>query len=133
MNTFEENNREAHKHLDPAVINIDQSRMTTEDANHFIEVLRDAGVKGSAAGVALRNLCLRLSESDAQTKIRSLGVNALSEDGKIRQITEIMLDLKKALVDLNREDQISFCKELFGEVSLPAVMALLNEPLIQSK
>ncbi len=117
--------------------------MSIEETSALIGIMANAGIKGSMAGTALRRTFVALSTTggvmasqiaDAtgtmtlQTKtLRKLGVASLDANGKVRNLTEMLNDLKAAGAD--EGDMI----KIFGARSGSALMQFMNEGLMDAE
>lgn len=95
------------------------------------EQLASRGLKGSAAGVALKNVFLKLASSPVQTKLKSLGVSVKEIEGpnigEMRDFADVMFDLNKALADKSGVDKIAIINSLFGLRGVTAVTGVLSD------
>lgn len=114
--------------------------MSLEQTASLIGAMANAGIKGSKAGISLRATFASLSSAGSltekmlaestgqmttQTKaLRKLGVHTRDAGGKIRNLVDILNDLKAA--GGNEEDMIA----IFGRRAGSSMMQFMNEGLI---
>lgn len=100
----------------------------TDRLNTVLGILADNGIKGSEAGIHLRNMLLKLSApTDKGTKLmKKMGLEIYDGSGKMRDMQDIMLDLNEAMSDMTEEDRVQTLSELFNARDLSAVNALLH-------
>lgn len=100
----------------------------TERLSTVLGILADNGIKGSEAGIHLRNMLLKLSApTDTGAKlIKDLGLNIYDSSGNMRDMQDIMLDLNEAMTDMTDEQKVQTLSELFNARDLSAVNALLK-------
>ena len=114
--------------------------MSLEQTASLIGAMANAGIKGAKAGISLRATFASLSSAGSltekmlaestgqmttQTKaLRKLGVHTRNAEGKIRNLVDILEDLKAA--GGNEEDMIA----IFGRRAGSSMMQFMNEGLI---
>src|SRR5690606_13939036 len=96
--------------------------VSLEDTSAAIAKMSDAGFQGSIAGTALRNILTRLGGAtpEATNRLRELGVETLTSEGKMRPFLEILADIEKQGLTSAEVMQI------FGQRGGPQMMALLE-------
>jgi len=114
--------------------------MSIEQTASLLGAMANAGIKGSKAGISLRATFASLSSTGSltekmlaestgqmttQTKaLRKLGVHTRNAEGKIRNLVDILEDLKAA--GGNEEDMIA----IFGRRAGSSMMQFMNEGLL---
>ena len=114
--------------------------MSIEETASLLGSMANAGIKGSKAGISLRATFASLSSTGSltekmlaestgqmttQTKaLRKLGVHTRTAEGKIRNLVEILKDLKAA--GGHEEDMIA----IFGRRAGSSMMQFMNEGLL---
>lgn len=106
---------------------------TMEMADQSIEtmftelgMLANAGVTASEAGTHLRNILLALAKTDVQSSLHDMGVEVVDSTGKIRDLCDIMTDLKNATSDMQSGELLATFGDLFNVRDLASINALLN-------
>jgi TP901 family phage tail tape measure protein len=94
-------------------------------------ILGDAGLHGSKAGTGLRNVIMGLTtptEKGAEV-MEKLGVQTMDAQGNMRDFTDIIVDMGKAMNDPNFTDQdkMNMAKQLFGRYGANAFLALVSK------
>lgn len=100
----------------------------TDRLNTVLGILADNGIKGSEAGIHLRNMLLKLSApTEEGTKmIKDMGLEIFDASGNMRDMQDIMLDLNEAMADMTDEEKVGVISELFNARDIAAVNALLG-------
>ena len=100
-----------------SVINL-QYGVTLEETAVGISLLANAGIRGTAAGTALRNMYADLSgrTKDVTKAMKELGVQALDPmTGRMRGTKDVFDDLIKALSQKTPIEAADFIKRIFSE------------------
>lgn len=105
---------------------IDMADQSIETMLVELGMLANAGVSASEAGVHLRNVLLSLVKTDVQESLHELGVEVVDSTGNIRDLTEIMEDLKAATSDMASGELLATFYDLFNVRDLASINALLN-------
>ena len=98
----------------------------TKELAQVLGLLADNGIKGSEGGTKLRNILLKLEAPGKKAKaaLEELGVEALDDNGHLRDMQGIFADLGKALENTgNRTGKLA---EIFNARDLAAVNALID-------
>jgi len=82
-------------------------------------MLGNIGIQGSDAGTALRSMTTRLAAPPAEARkaLQQLGVSTQDDDGKMRNIVEIMAGVDAAFKERGTEsaERLGFLKQIFGQ------------------
>lgn len=99
-----------------------------ETFSAMVGELAGAGVKGSEAGTALRNMMIRLQAPAAAGRraLRRLGVQVLDGEGNMRDMFDIMQDLQRGLAGRGTGQQAQFLDAIFGARGITAANVLLQ-------
>ena len=99
-----------------------------EDVAASIGIMANAGIKGSKAGTALRNIFTRISTdtNNARTTLEKLGVTIYYNNGKMREWRDIVSDSRAVWRNLSDEQQISYAKTIAGQYGMAGWLALMN-------
>lgn len=99
-----------------------------EDVATSIGIMANAGIKGSKAGTALRNVFTRISTNtnNARTSLEKLGVTIYDNNGKMREWRDIVDDSRTVWRDLSEEQQVSYAKTIGGQYGMAGWLALMN-------
>lgn len=99
--------------------------VSLKDAATAQALLANIGIRGSAAGTAMRQMYSELSGATASTReaMRRLGVEVVDQQGKMKPLLTIMLDLSKALSTLSGPARISAIQALSNERGSKSIVA----------
>ena len=94
----------------------------------MVGTLADAGIKGSEAGVAVKNIAAGLAGvgNQASTVLRQLGISTKTEDGALRDQVEVLAEYGAALDKLPSGDRLGLLRATFGRLSLASAEVLLQ-------
>lgn len=100
----------------------------SQEAAQVLGLLADNGIKGSEGGTALRNVILSLSAptDKAAAAMERLNMKVFDEQGNMRALESIFLELGDSLSELTQEEQTVALNEIFNKVDLKSVNALLG-------
>lgn len=98
------------------------------EMNTVLGILADNGIKGAEGGTALRNVILSLTAptSKAAGVIDDLGLAVFDNEGKMRNLQDIIYDLNDALSTMTDADKSQVLSDIFNKVDLKSVNALLG-------
>jgi TP901 family phage tail tape measure protein len=90
--------------------------------------LGQAGIKGSEAGTALRNMLQSLiaPTGDAGGLLRALGVHVYDAQNQMRPFTAILGDLHDAFARLTPAQQEQYAATIFGREQMGAALAIIR-------
>ncbi len=90
--------------------------------------LANAGIKGGKAGTVLKNMFIRLqAPTGAAAKvIDRLGIKLTDQDGKMRDITEIIGQFNKATKDMGASQKAAALQAVFGMEAIAGVNVLMQ-------
>jgi len=100
------------------------------DMAALLAELANSGLKGTMAGNGLRSAITRLQAptSSAAAIMKQYGIEIKNAaDGSMRNMIDIIIDMKEAFKDLGQVDQAGIINELFGEVSLKSMLVFFNK------
>lgn len=89
-------------------------------------MLANAGISASEAGTHLRNIMLALTKTDIRKSLHEMGVEVLDSTGEIRDLTEIMTDLRDVTKSMGTGELTETFGNLFNVRDLSSINALLN-------
>ncbi|MGN0599380.1 MAG: phage tail tape measure protein [Oscillospiraceae bacterium] len=98
------------------------------EMNTVLGILADNGIKGAEGGTALRNVILSLTAptSTAAKAIDGLGLSVFDNEGKMRNLQDIIYDLNDALGTMTDAERSQALSDIFNKVDLKSVNALLG-------
>jgi TP901 family phage tail tape measure protein len=98
--------------------------MSIEDTAKALGVLANLGLKGSMGGTGLRRAVLAFANPKVQEQLKGLGVEALTAEGNLRPIADVMLDLGKATKDMPNAARLALFQDMFDLRGMTAGMKL---------
>jgi len=106
-----------------------------DDVALSIGLMANAGIKGSMAGTALRNIFTRISTNAGETKTdlgaltiltEKLGVQFWDSSGKMRDWADIMNEARVSWRGLTQEEQVYYAKQIASQRGMAGWLALMN-------
>lgn len=106
-----------------------------DDVAVSIGLMASAGIKGSMAGTALRQMFTRIAtNAGASSKAlgamdiitQQLGVSFWDAKGKMRDWGDVIADVRLKWRDLSQEEQVAYAKQIASERGMAGWMALMN-------
>lgn len=101
---------------------------TAEDTAVAIGLMANSGIKASQAGTALRTIMTKLS-SDVKIsgeKIGEVVVKTTNADGSMRDLSDIVTDLRAAFSGLSESEQSAAAKSIVGAEAMSGFLAIMN-------
>lgn len=97
-----------------------------EDTAVAIGLMANAGVKADQAGTSLRAILQRLSTDTggAREAFEKLGGKLLNTDGTMRDLGDVMVDLRKGFSKLSSEQQVQYAKTIAGANAMSGLLAI---------
>lgn len=105
------------------------TNMEIEDLNTWLGILADSGYKGQKGGVALRNVLLNLTApaDDVAMLLEDLGVRVADKTtGKIRNLNDILMDLRQELGKYTQAQQNAILSMIGGKENVQGLRILLK-------
>lgn len=109
--------------------------ITAEDTAEAIGLMANAGIKATQAGTSLRSILTRLAtDTGASEKelgalgivTEKLGVDFYNSEGKIRDFSDFMDDMREAWKGLDTETQAEYGKKIAGMYGMAGFLSLMN-------
>ena len=106
-----------------------------DDVAVSIGLMANAGIKGSMAGTALRQIFTRISTNAGATSkslgaldiiTQELGVSFRDSEGKMRDWGDVVADIRVKWKDLSDEQQVAYAKQIASERGMAGWLALMN-------
>lgn len=103
--------------------------LSIEETTAAIAALGNQGIKGSAAGTALRSMIVSLASpsKEASKVIKDLGLEMFDASGKMKSIAGVSQQLKTKMAGLTDQQRASALATLFGNEALSAATILYGE------
>lgn len=87
-------------------------------------LLGNVGIKGSKAGTTLKNIGLNLIDNK---HLKELGVRATDAKGNMRQIPEILADIKKKTDKMGSGKRAAVINAIFGKIPVAGALELISQ------
>lgn len=109
--------------------------ISAEDTAVAIGLMANRGIKASQAGTALRNVFSRLATDAGATSKQlgalgiveeQLGVNFYDSEGKVRDFSEFLGELRQKWRDLDPEQAAQYAKKIAGMYGMAGFLGLMN-------
>ncbi len=99
-----------------------------EDAAVAIGLMANAGIKGEKAGTALRSILTRLSAppKECAEAMNALNISLTDGEGNMKQMDEVVGDLRKAFDGLSETEQTAFAKQIAGQEAMSGLLAVVR-------
>lgn len=106
-----------------------------DDVAVSIGLMANAGIKGSMAGTALRQIFTRISTNAGATSqslgaldiiTQELGVSFRDSEGKMRDWGDVVADVRVKWAQLSDEQQVAYAKQIASERGMAGWLALMN-------
>lgn len=101
---------------------------SVEDTATAIGLMANAGIKGSQAGTALRSMFSRLAKptDEVATAMKTLNLSITNSDGSMRELDDIMADLRKGFDGLTEAEKTQIAAQLAGQEAMSGLLAIVN-------
>ena len=99
-----------------------------EDAAVSIALMANAGIKGEKAGTALRSILTRLAAPPKQCAdaMEELGISLTDSEGNMKEMHEVVGDLREAFSKLSETEQASAAKHIAGQEAMSGLLAIVR-------
>ena len=99
-----------------------------EDAAVSIGLMANAGIKAEQAGTSLRSILTRLAAppKEAATAMNELGISITNGDGTMKEMNEVVDDLRAAFAELTEAEQAEMAKKIAGQEAMSGLLAIVN-------
>ena len=97
---------------------------SAEDTATAIGLMANAGIKGSQAGTSLRSIMTRLAKptKDSQMAMDALGLSITDSTGKMKPLSEIVVDMRKGFSGLTEDEKASYAAMLGGQEAMSGLL-----------
>lgn len=101
---------------------------TAEDTSIALGLMANSGIKASQAGTALRTLMTNMAKPTKQmaTAMDTLGVSLTDDEGNMKSLHEVMIDLRKGFSNLTESQQAEVAASLAGKEGMSGLLAIVN-------
>ena len=99
---------------------------TIEDIAVATGLMASAGVKGSMAGTALRNMLTRLAKppKEAAEAIEALNLSLTDDEGNMRSFMDIMKQIRTEMAGMSKIDKAATAAKLAGQRGMTGLLAI---------
>ncbi len=99
-----------------------------EDTSVALGLMANAGVKGSAAGTALRSALTNLVKPTAamEKEMKRLGINIKDSSGEMKPLDVLLGDLRTSFGKLSEDQKASAAATIFGKEAMSGMLAVIN-------
>ena len=104
------------------------SGYSIEDMSIAIGLMANSSVKSSQAGTTLRSTITRMSKptKETSTAMKALGLSMTDSSGKSKSFRDIMVDLRKGMSGMTREQKKAYAAMLGGQEAMSGLLAIAN-------
>jgi len=97
--------------------------------NTAVALLANNGIKGEAAGTALRGIMANLSKTSGKqaATLRQLGVSVKDSKGNFRDFADVLGDLEKKMAGMGTHTRTGILEQIFGKLQMGQMAILLQE------
>lgn len=101
---------------------------SVEDTAVALGLMANAGIKADKGGTALRSMLTNLVTPTERmaTIMDILGISLTDTEGGMKDLDEIMSDLRVGFGGLTEEQQASYAAQLFGKEAMSGALAVIN-------
>lgn len=101
---------------------------SAEDTAIAIGLMANAGIKSSQAGTSLRSIMSRLAKptKEVQTAMDALGVSLTNSDGSMKELNEVIDDLRTGFSGLSEAEAAELASSLAGQEAMSGLLAIVN-------
>ncbi len=92
-----------------------------DDVALAIGAMANAGIKGEKAGTALRKIF-----TETIPQLKEFGIETTNADGSMRDLGEVLVELRGSFANLTREQKISTAETLAGKTGMAGLLAIVN-------
>lgn len=103
-------------------------RFSVEDTSTALGLMANSGIKASAAGTALRTILTNMVKPTDQMQIAmdTLGFSMTDNEGNMKSLSQIMIDLRSGFDGLSESEQASVAAALAGKEGMSGLLAIVN-------
>lgn len=91
-------------------------------------LMANAGIKASVSGTALRTLFANMGEEIELTSeaFDTMTVSAIKQDGSMRDLNDIIVDLRKGFQQMTEAEKASNAEAISGKTGMAGLLAVMN-------
>ena len=116
---------ESFKYVAPIAGSVGYS---AEDTALALSLMANSGIKASQAGTSLRSMLTNLAggNKEAQAAAAELGVSMTDESGQMRELRDVMTDLRSAFAGLDDAQKASYASAIAGKNGMSGLLAIVG-------
>lgn len=116
---------ESFKYVAPVAGSLGYS---VEDTSVALGLMANSGIKASQAGTALRTLLTNMVNptDNMDWAMRRLNVSLTDNEGNMKSLNEVMVDLRKGFSQLSQAEQAEVAANLAGKEGMSGLLAIVN-------
>ena len=101
---------------------------SAEDVSTALGLMANAGIKGSSAGTALKNMMANMASPTKAMKgaMDELGLSLTNNDGTMKTLDQVMQDLRSSFDGLDETQQAAYASTIFGKEAMSGALAVIN-------
>lgn len=101
---------------------------SVEDTSTALGLMANSGIKASAAGTALRTILTNMVKPTDQMQLAmdTLGFSMTDNEGNMKSLSQIMIDLRSGFDGLSESEQASVAAALAGKEGMSGLLAIVN-------
>ena len=101
---------------------------SVEDVSVALGLMANSGIKASQAGTSLRSLFTNLVHPTGQAAdaIEALGINVTNADGTMKDLDQIMNELRQTFGSLTDAEKAEYAAMLAGQEGMSGLLAIVN-------
>ena len=101
---------------------------SVEDVSVALGLMANSGIKASQAGTSLRSLLTNLVHPTGQAAdaVEALGINVTNADGTMKDLDQIMNELRKTFGSLTDAEKAEYAAMLAGQEGMSGLLAIVN-------
>lgn len=101
---------------------------SVEDTSTALGLMANSGIKASAAGTALRTILTNMVKptDQMQAAMDTLGFSMTNNEGNMKSLGQIMVDLRSGFDGLSESEQASVAASLAGKEGMSGLLAIVN-------
>lgn len=101
---------------------------SAEDCATAIGLMANSGIKATQAGTALRSIFTRMAKptDDVASAMSALGLSITNNDGSMKSLNEIMVDMRGAFAGLTEQQKAQMAASIGGQEAMSGLLAIVN-------
>lgn len=99
-----------------------------EDTSKALALMANNGIKASQGGTSLKNIMTNLASptKQMQNAMDDLGISILNQDGSMKSLDEVMLNLRDSFDGLTEDQKASYAATLAGKEGMAGLLAIVG-------